>query len=72
MASLQRVMKWSHEGFRHFFVKILTFIFVKEILFYTGKSPLEAHLIQRDTEIHLICPLSVKPLITLMDRNVGL
>ena len=39
--------------------KILIFIFVKIILFYTGKSPLEAPLIQWNTEIDSICSLSV-------------
>ena len=39
MTSLQGAIKWSHEG-----IKILIFILVKEIVLYTGKSPLEAPL----------------------------
>ena len=44
MASLQGAIKWSREGIRYFFDKILIFISVKEIVLYTGKSPLEASL----------------------------
>ena len=43
MTSLQGAIKWSHEGIR-FSDKILIFILVKEIVLYTGKSPLEAPL----------------------------
>ena len=49
MTSLQGAIKWSHEGFSYF-DKILIFISVKEIVSYTGKSPLEAPLILLDTE----------------------
>ena len=46
MTSLQEVMKWFHEGFRCFLnVDIYIYcILVKEMLFYTGKSPLKAPL----------------------------
>ena len=53
----------SHEGFRYFLV-ILIFILVKENLLNTGYSPLEAHLVQLDIEIDLICTLSVNLLTT--------
>ena len=33
-------------------------------MFYTGKSPLEASLVQGDIENNLICPLSVNLLMT--------
>ena len=44
MASLQGTIKCSHEGLSYF-DKILILILVKEIMLYTGKSPLEAPLI---------------------------
>ena len=44
MTSIQAAIKWSHEWFSYF-DKILMFILVKEIMLYTGKSPLEAPLI---------------------------
>ena len=50
MTSLQGAIKWSHEGFRYFLIKILIIILVEEIVLHTGKS-------------HLNCPLSVNPLI---------
>ena len=51
MTSLQGRIKWSHEGFiRVNSDKILIFVLVKEIVLYTGKSPLETPLILRDTE----------------------
>ena len=40
MTSLQGAIKRSHEGI--FSDKILIFILVKEMVLYTGKSPLEA------------------------------
>ena len=58
MTSLQGVIKWSHEG-----DKIFIIISVKK-MFYTDMSAVEAPLIQCDTEIDLICPLSVNPLMT--------
>ena len=42
MILLHGEIKWSHEGFRYFLIKILIFTLVKEILFHTGKSPLVA------------------------------
>ena len=45
MTSLQGAIKWSHEGNRYFYDKILIFISVKEIVLYIGNSPLEAPLI---------------------------
>ena len=50
MTSLQGAIKWPHEGNRYFSDKILIFILVKEIVLYTGKSPLEAPLSLLDTE----------------------
>ena len=44
MTSLQVAIRWAHEGFRYFLIKY-TFILVKEIVLYTGKSPLETSLI---------------------------
>ena len=45
MTSLQGAIKWSHEVFRYFLIKILIFILVREFVLYTGKSPLEASLL---------------------------
>ena len=50
MTSLQREIKWFHEGLRFVSDKILIYILVKENVLYTGKSPHEVPLIQRDTE----------------------
>ena len=46
MISLQVAIKWCHGGFRNKVLsdKILIFILVKEMVCYTGKSPLEAPL----------------------------
>ena len=59
MTSLQRTIKWSHEGIRYFSDKLLIFILVKEIVLYTGKSPLEAPF---NFVRWCNCPLSVNPL----------
>ena len=41
MSALHGVVKRFHEGLRFFLIKkVHAFILVKEILFYTGKSPL--------------------------------
>ena len=42
MTSLQGAIKWSHKGIRYYADKILIFILVKEIVLFTGKSPLKA------------------------------
>ena len=57
MTPSQGVIMWSHEGLG-ISDKILKFILVKEILFYTHKSPLGPPVVQCETEIDLICPLS--------------
>ena len=49
MISLQVAIKWCHGGFRNNLLKVLSdkiliFILVKEMVWYTGKSPLEALL----------------------------
>ena len=48
MISLQGAIKWAHEGSRYMYFLIkylyLICISVKEIVLYTGKSPLEAPL----------------------------
>ena len=44
---LQGVIKRPHEGFMYFLIIIIViFIFVKEMLLYTGKYPLGAPLVQ--------------------------
>ena len=48
------------------------FIFILVIIFCTGTFPIGASLVDRKIEIDLICPLSVNPQRTLMDRNIGL
>ena len=53
-----------------FFYKI--FIFILVIIFCTGKFSIRASLVEGKIEIDSICPLSVNPLRTLMDRNIGL
>ena len=45
MTSLQGQYSGPMKGLGFFYDKILIFILVKEIVLYTGKSPLEAPLI---------------------------
>ena len=59
----------KNQGLTVFFDIILIFILVKVILFYTCKSSLGGPLIQLDTEIDLICSLSVSQLMTFLEQK---